>query len=472
MTTFFAGVIAHTVDLQALHNSKFHYDTQPRKNAALSKQVVVPSIFVKLSDVVPSAAESQVGAAALQDGDRTQEPHPDGSGAKGSKSPSVGPSGVRKPWAKDFVELRYCGVQSVLKKVDSGDRHLTNNVDAIVRVVDRQKFSFLNTKLGQDVLYNPRRGELCIRLRGSVGEPLIDMMQTRLQLVDRVVDSLDAMAKAKATVTCEKVTLEQVVFTYTDGAARPEGTEPKRWRVTLDLSKPHVVVHLGEGNPHLRAADFITRLANSPSGISSLTMMLPLTLPILTTLERIQSMWRESSQAGKGSLTVQLRSLDWYALSYDVPPLGNRPRSVKIDVRARFRDGKLWWHVNRPGMTHAESEQDIFGQRLRKVWDAKGAPWKALTTGAATEVDDKVLKLLLGLDQTVREAVLSGQGGPAPGGGAAQGANRGGPAAQAEKMQRAQQAHHMQQLQQAQQAQQAQAQQAATGSRNKPVTLD
>lgn len=469
MTTFFAGIIAHTVDLHALHSSKFRYDSQPKKNAALSKQVVVPSIFVKLSDVVPSAAESRV-AVALQDGDRAQESRSDGN--KGSKPSSAGPPGARKPWAKDFVELRYCGVQPVLKTVDSGDRHLTNNVDAIVRVVDRQKFSFLNTKLGQDVLYNPQRGELCIRLRGSVGEPLIQMMQTRLQLVDRVIDSLDAMAKAKAMVTCEKVTLEQVVFTYTDGVARPEGTEPKRWRVTLDLSKPRVVVHLDEGNPHLRAADFITRLANSPSGISSLTTMLPLTLPILTTVERIQSTWRESSRAGKGSLTVQLRSLDWYSLSYDVPPLGNRPRTLKIDVRARFRHGKLWWHVHRPDMTHAESEQDIFGQRLRKVWDAKGAPWKALTTGAATEVDDRVLKLLLGLDQTVREAVLSGQGGGPPGGGGAQGVNRG-QSAQAEQMQRAQQAHHMQQLQQAQQAQAQQAQQqAATGSRSKPVTLD
>lgn len=450
LTTYVAGVITHSVDLQELHSNKFHYDKMATKQGALPSHVTVPSIFIKLADILPSAAS--VGSAA---GTNSRSPVPrennpattagqptpgqDKSGAK----PHQTSSNSRKVWAMDFVELRYCGAQSVLNKSSANGRHLMNTMDAIVRVTDRQKFSLLNSKLGQDVLYNPRRGELCIRLRARVGEPVLHTLKTRLQAVDRLVESVDAMARAKDLITCETITLEKVVFTYTDGVPRAEGAEPKRWRATLDLSHPRVVLHLEDSNPHLRVEDHLTRLANSPSGISSLTRVLPLTLPILTVLDRIQNTWRDSAKAGKCSLTVQAKTLDWMMLRYDLPPSPNRPQSLLINVRILSRNGTLWWHVFRSGKEPEDGPQDIFDQRLRKVWEARIAPWRALGTGAATGVNDKALKVLLGLDQTVREVVKDTAGGNAQKPGQGQGAQGG----------------------QGQQGGQ-------TGSRNKPLTLD
>ena len=445
LTTYVTGVIAHSVDLQELHASKLQYEQASNKNTALSNQVVVPSIFIKLSDILPTAAnagnasDTDRASSALRGGDATAktgqsptgpESRLDRSGSRSNK----GYSGARKPWAVNFVELRYCGVQPASKK---HGRHLMNTMDAIVRVTDRQKFSLLSKKLGQDVLYNPRRGELYIRLRGNVGKPVLHTLKTRLQAVDRVVDSVDAMARAKHLITCEKITLEKVEFTYTDGVPRAEGTEPKRWRATLDLSKPRVVVHFEDTNPHLRVGDLITRLVNGPGGISALTTILPLTLPIFTTLDRIQNMWRDLAKTGKGSLTIQQKSLDWIILQYEIPPVANRPRALHINIRARLRNGVLWWHVYRSDKASGDAAPDIFDQKLKKVWEARNAPWRALWSGAATQIDDKALRLLLGLDQVVRDAAGVGTG--QAGGNAQKGA---------------------------------QGQLAAGGSRSKPVTLD
>ncbi|MBE3045479.1 hypothetical protein IMZ48_23620, partial [Candidatus Bathyarchaeota archaeon] len=413
LTTYVTGVISHSVDLEEFHRSKFHYEPRmSNKNGALSSEVNVPSIFIKLSDILPSAADTQ-GAAPVDA--RVSALRENGSAAKAGLSPSaqdahsdrIGArsqkrSTGRKPWAKNFVELKYCGVQSVSRKAGAEGRHLINNMDAIVRVADRQKFSLLNTKLGQDVLYNPRKGELCIRLRGNVGVPVLQTLKTRLQAVDRVVDSVEAMARARNLITCEKVTLEKVVFTYTDGFPRPEGTEPKRWRVTLDLSKPRVVVHLEDANPHLRIQDLLTRLVNGASGISALTVILPLTLPLLSTVDRIQGTWRELAKAGKGSLTVQHKSLDSLTLHYDMLPAPpGRPRALRIEVYAQERDGVLWWRVCRSDKAR-DAAPDEFDARLRKVWEARTAPWRGLASGAATRVDDKALNLLYGLDKMIR----------------------------------------------------------------------
>lgn len=455
LTTYVTGVISHTVNLQEFHNSKFRYEQVSTKDGASSSQVNIPSIFIKLSDVLPSAVSTQSAAgtdgrlSALRENDlaaktglspSAQDSRSEKAGATPPKGRSIG----RKPWATDYLELKYCGVQSVSRKSADG-RHLMNSLEAIVRVTDRQKFSLLNTKLGQDVLYNPRRGELCIRLRGNVGVPVLETLKTRLQAVDRVVDSVDAMARAKDSVTCEKVTLEKVVFTYTDGTPRAEGAEPKRWRATLDLSKPRVVVHLEDANPQLRAEDLLTRLVSGAGGITALTTILPLTLPLHTTLDRIQNTWREFARTARGSLTIQQKSLDWVTLHYDVPPSPGRPRALHINVRARTRNGALWWHVYRSDKATADGAPDYFDQRLRKVWEARNAPWRALGTGAATQIGDKALKLLLGLDQMVREAISPNGANPGQGAG---GAQRGGP-----------------------QGGGPQGQQGA-GSRNRPVTLD
>ncbi|KAL2112497.1 hypothetical protein VUR80DRAFT_7350 [Thermomyces stellatus] len=468
LTTYVAGVIAHSVELQELHANRSHYKILTEK-VALSNQVNIPSILIKLADILPSAAS--VLSATGTDG-RSSVPRENGAAATaGQTPPAQGKRGAkphkggppwRKPWAMDFVELKYSGVQSVLKRSSGNERRLFNNVDAIVRVTDRQKFSLLNSKLGQDVLYNPRRGELCIRLRGNVGEPVLQTLKTRLQAIDRVVDSVDAMANAKDLVTCEEITLEKVVFTYTDGASRAEGAEPKRWRATLDLSKPRVVIHLENSNPHLRIEDLLTRLANSPNGITLLTQILPLTLPLLTTLDRIQNTWREPAKAGKGSLTIQAKSLDWMTLRYDLSPSPNRPRVLHINIRGRLRDGALWWHVYRSEKEVESAPPDLFDQRLRKVWEARNTRWRALGTGAATEINDKMLTLLLGLDQTVREAVMAAAGSSVGCAGNVQKGGQGqgqGPLGQTAQGQQSQSGVQGQQGQQA-------------GSRNQPLTLD
>ncbi|PKS06363.1 hypothetical protein jhhlp_007111 [Lomentospora prolificans] len=420
LTMFVTAVISHATDLAELHHNRFRYEKRANKNFSLPNEVVIPSIFIKLSDILPTAADQGEYALTLEDKHhRTPQLHIEPSKDGTSQSPTNNsdmaalpksgakrtPPGTRKPWAADFVELRYSGVQSIPSKDSASARQLTCSMDAIVRVLDRKKFSLLSGKLGHQVYYNPGRGEFCIRLRTRVGTSIVRTLTTRLQAIDRVVDSLDAMRSTKGAIKCEQVTLEKVIFTYTD-AGGSDGA--KRWRVSLDLSTESIAIDLEMGNPHLRVIDHLTSLVNAPGGISHLTLVLPMSLTILTILDKIQNAWKEIAKHGKGALIITPKALDWITLCYELPETPNRPRSVRIDVRARIRNGKLWWFVRRSD----QEEQDFFAQRLRKVWEARNVPWRSLSSGAATHIDDRSLKLLIGLDQTVREAVLGTGTGP------------------------------------------------------------
>lgn len=464
MTTFVTGVIAHATDLAELHHNKLRYERRTRKNFSLPNEVVVPSIFVKLSDVLPTAANRAL--QSLTNGEQPRStPHLDSGAAKdgSSQSPESKENhgagaistwlsesrrrspGFGKPWAMDYIELRYSGVHSVQTREGTGARHLTYGMDAIIRVVDRKKFSLLSGKLGDNVYYNSRRGEFCVRLRTKVGSSIVSTLKARLQAIDRVVNSLDAMSVAKDTVKCEQVTLDKVVFTYSDGSGA-EGA--KRWRVSLDVSKDRMVMDLEIGNPHIRILDHLSSLLNAPNGISNLTLVLPMTLNILTVLDKLHNNWKEIAKRGKGTLIINAKSLDWYTLCYEMPEAPNRPRALGIDVRAKLRNGKLWWFITRADPPAPGQEQnDFFNQRLRKVWEAKNVPWRSLSSGAAMDIDDKSLKLLFGLDHMVREAVIGGGG---------SGANAGANNAQAAGKLSAAQA----------------AAASAVGSRAKPVTLD
>lgn len=425
LTTFVAAVIAHATDLAELHRRRFRYENRGNKNLSLPNEVAVPSLFVKLSDVLPTAGEQSDHSLLPDEKHQPLPPSNTDSLKDGSLPPASNmneafetrrvesprrPTGARKPWAADFVEIRYSGVQSIPGGNSTSARQLTCGQDAVVRVLDKKKFALLTGKLGHDVFYNAHRGEFCVRLRTSVGASVVQTLKTRLQAIDRVVDSLDAMRVAKGAIKCEQVTLEKVVFTYTDTGAA-EGA--KRWRVSLDLSKDSIVLGLENGNPHLRVLDHLTSLVNAPRGISNLILVLPMSLTILTVLDKIQNTWKDLAKNDKGALVITAKSLDWITLCYELPETPNRPRSVRIDVRARTRNGKLWWFVNRAD----QEDQDYFAQKLRKVWEARNVPWRSLSSGAATQIDDRSLNLLLGLDQTVREAVI---GSPAGGSGGAQ----------------------------------------------------
>src|SRR5690606_428230 len=127
---------------------------------------------------------------------------------------------------------------------------------------------------------------------------------------------------------------------------------------------------------------------------------------------------------GRGSLTITHKTLDWLTLGYDLPEGAGGPRGAKIDVRLKKRDGRLWWYLTRAdkpsgtppllnaagaaagqGQQEQPQGQDYFGQRLRKVWEARNVPWRALVSGAATDVNDRALKLLQALDHTMKDAV-------------------------------------------------------------------
>jgi mediator of RNA polymerase II transcription subunit 14 len=442
LTAYFAAIIAHNVDQGGLHRQGLRFKTLLNRNLSLPSQLSIPSIVVKLSDILPNAVASsptkfseveKVGGNATDASQaRTTTELPAAQLATGGSQtkPTVKTQAAnRTPWARDHVEIKYRN--TAYSNEDADRTRLAYSADALVTVLDKRKFPMLKSKVGRDVLYNPIKGQFCIRLQASVGAPMMDKLKDRLKSVDRVVDCIDAMNHSRNTLKCESVTLQKVVFTYedtmhrllqqhlqqlkaTESSAPSTASQPKRWQATLDLSGPQIKIEFEKGNPHTRILDILTTIVNQPDGICVLTEVLPQTIHPLSCLDRITASWRDLTKKNLGMPIVTHRTVDWFTICYDLPENATRTRSLRIDFKARRRDGKLYWYISRadpsvPGQPAGQPPQDIFAEKFKRVFQLKSVgtvgQWRGLGNGA-TMSGDGPLMALLALDQCVREAVV------------------------------------------------------------------
>jgi mediator of RNA polymerase II transcription subunit 14 len=380
LTIFVTGMISQLTDLRELHKKRISHVARELRNYALPPQVKLPTIFVRLSELLP---------------------------------PSASRKGPKQPWAMDFVRITFKGVQMPTggrgpkdgqhSQQSRGGPRINVVAEARLTVTDKSKFSLLKGNVDHDVVFSPRLGQFALRLRTEVGRSVMDTLATRLQAIDRLIDFVDAIRRRGMGVVCESVTLRQVVFAYGDETTSQ--AKNRRWRVQLDLSAAKDTnITLEKGNPHLRVLDMLKKLANSPAAFEYLPSWLTLTLPLFRSLGKMEDSWENIMMSDEGILEIFHKSLDWVTIRYRLPGPGNRTRELRLDLRLLPRRGESYWHMSRVD-AGKDDQADEYSKALSRVWNGRGKQWKGLSTCAAADLNSGIEELLTTLDDAVRALV-------------------------------------------------------------------
>ncbi|OLN88125.1 Mediator of RNA polymerase II transcription subunit 14 [Colletotrichum chlorophyti] len=415
LTLMVTSMITHATEERNLHRERINYLPKESTNLSLPPQLRIPSLFVPLSKILRRPGKSSI-----------QNDSAGGQNQPGNQASS---------WAQDQVEIKFNALQhpSPVVSSQSGNGISAAEVlenagfsfvaDAIVRVRDKSKFALLKGRVDRDVFFNSKVGQFIFTVRQQVGQPMLETLTTHVKSIDRLVGFLEAMGKARGSVKCERVSLREVVFTYSDIAQPGESDsslKPRRWRATLDLAKTDIRMSLERGNPHLRVLDLFTTLVNIRDGLKALIVYMPLLLPILRALESIESKWEVLESTDQGRVEVFPRTVDWIAIRYTLPSPTGQPRILVLDIRSRMRRGEVWWNFSRATPNGPLPLDEEFNKVLKSVWESHGDGWRGLMTGAAARPGPSTMELLTKLDDAVRTFAISGDVGETPSTAAAQ----------------------------------------------------
>lgn len=389
LSVYAAGMISHITDLRKLHTLKKSHTALELPNHSLPPQVRLPTIYVRLSEML--------------------EKRP------GSSSRTLA-------WAKDFVPIIFKGVRT-----HTGDQEGPANAtaaqvrrdtpakiraEARLTVIDRSKFKSLRGNVDHDVVYNHRTGQFSLKLRADMGTPVVDLLADRVQALERLMEFVEALRLAGSNAIPQSVALREVVFTYSNDPAEtvsnpPQG--PRAWSVHLDLPKgAKVILTLEKGNPHMRALDMLQEMAQSTK-TELLPSYLPFSLPLYRVLDRIEDEWDNIAAKNAGSVAIVVKAAEWVTVRFKLPAPTTR-RLLCLDIRTMGRKGRLLWHVKRTDEKGHErplnGPQDEFDTLLqRSVWHAHGDGRKSFGTSAAADPKIGIETLLWSISESVKSLV-------------------------------------------------------------------
>jgi mediator of RNA polymerase II transcription subunit 14 len=359
----------------------------PQTSESLPREVKLPAVFIRLSEIVPSIAPVQ----------------------------------PRINWAFDYVQLTFKGLQQSTDAENTADPlanpgPLRAVQEATIKVADKAKFKDLKGgNVDSDVTFNSRLGQFSLRLQQEVGMSLIDTLSARVQAITRLVNFVDAMRKSGDGIICERVTMREVILSYGTELLGYESAmlqHQSRWVLRLDLaSGPRIKVSLDNGNPHLRILDHLEALANSPL-LSELPAVLKSTFSLLQALEEIEQTWQRITENADGSIEISHWNASSTSIRYTLAGgRPNQPRQAILDIRQGEKLDGQWWILELRGAeTNATAQHNEFFKILKPLFDSRGEQWKGLGTGAAAATGKGTHTLLL----AVNTAVMNLVGSPAP----------------------------------------------------------
>lgn len=394
LTLFATGIIAQAVDMRELHRNRIKSRSNDSISVALSQKVRLPAIEADLSAMFPSMLlGGKVKNSQLGDNQDAS------SGDTDPLNAAMTTKSSKQPWANNIVTILFKGVQAVPvteQGSPAGSTTLHCVSDALLKVRKPSKFSALKGVVDHNLSYNPKRGEFSLRVLHPVGDSVVSVLKSRIKSIDRFVNFLEAMDRSKGAVVSETVTLKQVTFRY---RRQSDSDDARMWRVSLDLSGDNIGITLEQDNPHLRVIDLMRSLVNGEGGIGALMGWLPISLPALEAIDRIESQWGDAQSKKEGRLEFSMRALNWMSMRYvkNATP----EKHVILEVKTRTRKGETWFQVWRSGTV---PDSDEFTAPLQKVWDSKGSNWLGLATGAAGRPNSGVVDMLLAVDAAVRTA--------------------------------------------------------------------
>ncbi|KAL2757643.1 hypothetical protein ACRALDRAFT_1079786 [Sodiomyces alcalophilus JCM 7366] len=393
LTALVTGMISHVVELEGARNVGVRYLPREDKRKSSPAQAKIPVIFFNVGDVLDPPRQR-----------------------KRANNAADAPSETNiLPWAAETVEVRFRGVR---RDVEDPTR-LGATVDALLHVKHKSKFQQLRGRIDRGVFFDARAGQFLIRMRGSVGRPILQTLADHIRSIDRLVKFINAIRFARTPIKCKNMSLHRIKFAYKDVMAPGQDGEPREWTAILDMAgAAGVRLILEDGNPHTRILDLLTRMANDPDGIIVMIPYLADILPVLSAFSAIEAKWQEVTLAEQGQVEIYAKAADWLTVHYTITNgfAGQGPRQIVIDLRTRDRDGETFWFVlsRARGTDPSLASDEEVSKVLRPVWDSRGDGWRGLSTGAAARLGTGVMDLLQRLDDAVRThatgAAASGDG--------------------------------------------------------------
>jgi mediator of RNA polymerase II transcription subunit 14 len=188
LNIFTAALVSHYCNLRALHHKRaVHMLRQGRP----SKSVTLPSIYVRLSELLVSQGKS---------------------------------ARTGKEWAKDVVRLTFQGLELLPQKPVEADAPLPDrqapvalqrptSQEVAVMITEARmivptsgepnSLVNINEKVDKDIAFDPESGSFAFRLRSRVGESVIPDLIERLVRVERLVEFIQVLQKHEKALRCE-----------------------------------------------------------------------------------------------------------------------------------------------------------------------------------------------------------------------------------------------------------------------------
>jgi len=389
-------MISQIAILGSLHKEKIKYVAQDRLNPMLPNTMRVPSIHVRLSDVLsrqyPHEASKKIASWALDFVEinlRTVE---------NRTSQSAGPK--MKPESR--------GNDGQLPPPAPAPHPFNMVVDARVKVADPARFGPLKGDVERDVAFNERLGVFAFTIEAEVGSSILDVLAHRLQALSRLAGSIDAIRRSSRDVQCEEITLSKVKFSYTDNA-RVQGVprrEADRWTASLDLQTDNMALILGPSNPQVRATDLFNKLINSEQGFQSVPWFLSMTLPIHRALDSVAATWEALSTIDQGRVIISVVTLDWFTAEYVLGSAKAVGRRLMLHTRMRSHNDRAEWHIYREEAGPTKHPEDEFQKILQKVWTSDNRTWRRLSNGVVATTSTGAESLLKSIDDAIRPLAM------------------------------------------------------------------
>ncbi|KAE9381835.1 MED14-domain-containing protein [Stipitochalara longipes BDJ] len=414
LNIFSAALVSHYCNLRSLHGTRAaHMLRQSRP----SKAVTLPSIYIKLSELLVSKGKSA----------RTKD-----------------------DWTKGVVRLTFQGLELVPPKFEdplapipesqaSGDLMQRRPTQERAVMISEARMIVpgpgqpnvlvnINEKVDKDIAFDPETGSFAFRLRSRVGESVIPDLVERLVRVERLVEFIQVFQKHEKSLKCESVSLGKIVFTYGSVAARNGSdvmdldTTSYPYKATVDFNamETNMTLVLEQNNPHLRISDYLAMVLNGPGGLNDVASLLPLTLPVLRSLDAIENAWTPAPDTNKGDVFVNVRAVDWYMVRYNLKQMAPTPdsppqmRKIMFEVRLRHRRGDPWWYIKRSDTVNRTSKEvDEIDEALKPVWNSKGLGWQGMRVSGVAQMHG-VEELLGKVDEVIRNLPVLDAEAPAP----------------------------------------------------------
>ncbi|KAI2636016.1 mediator complex subunit MED14 [Xylaria nigripes] len=388
LTFLSSAIISQIGILGAMHKERIKYSVRDWINPMLPPNMKVPSIYVKLSDILGRH-------------------HP----RETSKSISS--------WAYDFVEINLKTLMNLpLQSSGSGFRDSDGKsalsasdkqrfdivVDARVKVADASRFGPLKGNVERDVAFNERLGVFAFFIEAAVGSSILDTLSHRLQALSRLASSVDAIRQSHQDVQCEETMLNRIKLSYTD-QSRFAGLEAHqnahRWTASLDLETDTVKLILDPGSPQARAIEQFNTLINSNEGFHGVPLYLSITLPVHRALDWVESAWEAVTTTGQGRVEVTVVALDWYMVKYTLSSAKDRDGHLTMYIRLQSHHDEYEWHVYREEQGTTKLPEDEFWKILQKVWTSNNRVWRNLGKSVAADVNG-LEPLIKAVDEAIR----------------------------------------------------------------------